>query len=146
MFPSRIVSIKREILVNRRNYNSSINKNRSENPKKINDKISVRPKLSGYVYIGKDIEDARSFYKFGYTTDLNKRLISYKTGQPNFEFIVRIKTLNYQDLEKSLIKRYKPYLYRGETFKNINLNEVKKQLKSWGYLPNADQIFTQQKN
>lgn len=99
------------------------------------------PARIGYVYIGKDIEDARSLYKFGHTQNLAQRLKHYKTGQPNFEFLVKIKSNDYKNLETKLLQYYKPLLYQNEIFKGINLNHVKSQLKKWGYLPNADLIF-----
>ena len=110
--------------------------------KKVTNPVPVRDTAkSSYVYIGKDIEDARSLYKIGRTINLNNRLRQYKTGQPNFEYIIKIKTVDSKSLELRLKNEFKKYAYHNEVFKNININYVKKLLRKWGYYANADQIY-----
>lgn len=95
----------------------------------------------GYVYVGKDIEDHKNFYKIGFTLNLKKRLQTIKTTQPTFEFILKIKTTNPEYWELKLKETYKQYLYQGEIYKGINLDIIKKELKKWNFKPNNDYIF-----
>lgn len=108
---------------------------------RISTQKDTNSKKIGYVYIGKDIEDPRSLYKFGRTINLKNRLRQYKTGQPNFEFIIKIRTLEYKNLESKLIANFKEYRYQNEIFKDININKIKKLLLKLGYTTNRDQIY-----
>lgn len=94
-----------------------------------------------YVYIGKDIEDGRRLYKIGRTANLAQRLKHYKTGQPSFEFIIKIQTENSRKLEKQLHDEYVAHKRENEIYENLNLNEVRKKLVRWGFTENNDGIF-----
>ena len=79
-----------------------------------------------YVYVGKDITDSRHLYKIGKTINLKNRLRQYKTGQPNFEFIIKIKTTDCAKLETNLRNLLNVHgLHEGGENFIISINKIK---------------------
>jgi len=95
----------------------------------------------GYVYIGKDVSNPNDTIKIGSTTDLADRLISFRTGQPDFYYLVIIELRGYRELESELKQIYEEYKYEGENFKNLNIHDVCRWLKNHKYKKCHDNIY-----
>ncbi|XWV25658.1 putative ORFan [Tupanvirus deep ocean] len=102
-------------------------------------------KKNGYVYVAKDIEDHKNFYKIGFTENLKNRIKVYKTGQPTCEYVLIIKTTNFIELESKLKNEYVNLQYQNEIFCGVKLDSIRKKLKSWGYKINDDGIYINKK-
>lgn len=100
--------------------------------------------LTGYVYFGKDITDSRHLYKIGQTKNLQNRLKKYKTGQPNFEYIIKIRTENRTKLETKLINVLKTCtkaIHEGGENYIIRIKDIKILLQKAGLSTNNDGIY-----
>ena len=90
----------------------------------------------GFIYIlkVKIIKDGveKICYKIGYTTDLNKRLDSYKTGHPDIELVYQENVnVNKKQLEKCVLSLniLKRLSNKSEIICNSSLEDIIKEIK-----------------